>query len=90
MLQIFLGVCAAIVVMSGFFRWANRTLEARIIKEIQESTYQIQPSSNGGHSLSDLHSKVDSLMRDTGVLKTSMLRMETKVAFLEEDVEDLK
>lgn len=90
MLQIFLGVCAAIVVMSGFFRWANRTLEARIIKEIQESTYQIQPNSNGGKSLNDLHSKVDLLMRDTGLLKTSMLRLETKVAVLEEDVEGLK
>jgi predicted RecB family endonuclease len=90
MLQIFLGVCAAIVVMTGFLRWANRTLESRIVKEIKESTYQIQPNSNGGKSLSDLHSKVDLLMRDTGILKTSMLRLETKVEVLEEDVEALK
>jgi hypothetical protein len=89
-LQIFLGVSAAIVVMTGFFRWANRTLESRIIKEIQESTYQIQPNSNGGKSLNDLHSKMDCLIVDTGLLKTSMLRLETKVAVLEADVEALK
>lgn len=90
MLQIFLGVSAAILVMTGFFRWANRTLESRIVKEIKESTYQIQPHANGGKSLSDLHSKIDCLMRDVGLLKTSMLRLETKVAVLEEDVEGLK
>ena len=89
-LQIFLGISATIVVMTGFLRWANRTLESRIVKEIKESTYQIQPNSNGGKSLSDLHLKIDLLMKDTGILKTSMLRLETKVAVLEEDVQEMK
>ena len=30
-----------------------------INQKIKEATYQIQPSTNGGKSLSDLHSKVD-------------------------------
>lgn len=89
-LQIFLGVSATIVVMTGFFRWANRTLESRIVKEIKDSTYQIQPDSNGGKSLNDLHKKIDFLMTDVSHLKTSMLRLETEVAMLEEDVEDMK
>lgn len=90
LLQIFLGVSAAIVVIGGFMRWADRKLESRIVKEIRESTYQIQPNTNGGASLTDLHKKVDALMRDVNVLKTSVLRLEGEVRLLEEDVEDLR
>jgi hypothetical protein len=90
MLQIFLGVSAAIVVIGGFMRWADNKLEARIIKEIRESTYQIQPDTNGGGSLKDLHTKVDCLIRDVNVLKTSVLRLEGEVRLLEEDVDDLR
>jgi len=89
-IQIFLGVSAAIVVVGGFMRWADRKLEARIVKEIRESTYQIQPHTNGGSSLRDLHKKIDALMKDVGLLKTSVLRLEGEIRTLEEDVEELR
>lgn len=89
-IQIFLGVSAAIVVIGSFMRWADGKLEKRIIREIRESTYQIQPNTNGGSSLRDLHKKVDAVMRDVGLLKTAVLRLEGEVKLLEEDVEDLR
>jgi len=89
-LQIFLAVSASIVVVMGFFRWANKRLELRIVKEIKDSTYQIQPKTNGGFSLTDLHIKMDGVVKDISVLKSAVLRLETDVALLEEDVEDLK
>ena len=89
-LQIFLAVSASIVVVMGFFRWANKRLELRIVKEIKDSTYQIQPKTNGGFSLTDLHIKMDGVVKDISVLKSAVLRLETDVALLEDDVEDLK
>jgi hypothetical protein len=89
-LQIFLAVSASIVVVMGFFRWANKRLELRIVKEIKDSTYQIQPRTNGGFSLTDLHIKMDGVVKDISVLKSAVLRLESDVALLEEDVEDLK
>ena len=88
--QIFLAVSASIVVVTGFFRWANKKLEVRIVKEIKDSTYQIQPRTNGGFSLTDLHIKMDGVVKDISVLKSAVLRLESDVALLEEDVEDLK
>ena len=89
-IQIFLAVAAAIVVVGGFMRWANQQLERRIVKEIKESTHQIQPGTNGGASLSDLHSKIDCLLRDVSMLKSSVLRLENEVRTLEDDVEELR
>jgi len=89
-IQIFLAVAAAIVVVGGFMRWANQQLEQRIVKEIKDSTYQIQPGTNGGASLSDLHSKIDCLLRDVSMLKSSVLRLENEVRTLEDDVEELR
>lgn len=89
-MQIFLAVSASIVVVVGFFRWADRKLENRIVKEIKDSTYQIQPKTNGGYSLTDLHKKMDCVMEDLTLLKTAVLRLESDVAMLEEDFEDLK
>jgi hypothetical protein len=89
-IQIFLGVSAAIVIIGGFMRWADRQLEARIVKEIKDSTYQIQPNTNGGASLSDLHKKIDGLITDVAILKSSILRLEGELRSLEEDVEDLR
>lgn len=89
-MQIFLAVSASIVVVVGFFRWADRKLENRIVKEIKESTYQIQPKTNGGHSLTDLHIKMDGVVKDISVLKSAVLRLESDVALLEEDFEELK
>lgn len=54
-----------------------------INQKIKEATYQIQPGTNGGKSLSDLHSKVDSLADDVKMLKKS-------VVHLEDEMEDLR
>ncbi len=89
-MQIFLAVSASIVVVVGFFRWADRKLESRIVKEITELTYQIQPRTNGGLSLTDLHTKMDGVIKDIGFLKSAVLRLESDVALLEEDFEELK
>jgi hypothetical protein len=89
-LQVFLGMSAAIVVVGGFVRWADGKLEKKIVEEIRQATYQIQPNSNGGSSLRDLHKKVDRVMSDLGLLKSSVLRLENEVRVLEEDVEDLR
>jgi hypothetical protein len=51
--------------------------------KIKEATYQIQPNTNGGKSLSDLHHKVDSLADDVKMLKRS-------VVHLEDEMEDLR
>lgn len=51
--------------------------------KIKEATYQIQPGTNGGKSLSDLHKKVDSLTDDVKILKKSVIQ-------LEDDMEDLR
>lgn len=51
--------------------------------KIKEATYQIQPNTNGGKSLSDLHSKIDSLADDVKILKKSVIQ-------LEDDMEDLR
>jgi hypothetical protein len=54
-----------------------------INQKIKEATYQIQPNTNGGKSLSDLHKKVDSLSDDVKMLKKS-------VVHLEDEMEDLR
>lgn len=51
--------------------------------KIKEATYQIQPGTNGGKSLSDLHKKVDSLTDDVKMLKRSVVN-------LEDEMEDLR
>ncbi len=89
-LQIIIAIASIIVIIVGFFRWADRKLEKRIIGEIKDATYQIQPNSNGGRSLTDLHHKVDGIVRDVGILKSSVLRLESEVKTLESDVEDLR
>lgn len=54
-----------------------------INQKIKEATYQIQPNSNGGKSLNDLHKKVDALVDDVKMLKKS-------VVHLEDEMEDLR
>ena len=51
--------------------------------KIKAATYQIQPGTNGGKSLSDLHRKVDTLVVDVAMLKTAVLQ-------IEEDIEELQ
>ena len=89
-LQIIIAISSIIVVVVGFLRWANRKLGDRIIEEIKEATYQIQPKANGGLSLRDLHKKVDGIASDVGVLKTAVLRLESDVKVLESDIEEMR
>jgi|688.fasta_scaffold578406_3 hypothetical protein len=51
--------------------------------KIKAATYQIQPGTNGGKSLADLHRKVDTLVVDVAMLKTAVLQ-------IEEDIEELQ
>jgi len=57
--------------------------------KIKAATYQIQPSTNGGNSLSDLHKKIDNLAMDLTILKNAVLELEDDVDKLEHDVEGL-
>ena len=58
--------------------------------KIKAATYQIQPKTNGGFSLSDLHKKIDALVVDVTILKNAVLELEDDVDKLEHDVEGLK
>jgi hypothetical protein len=58
--------------------------------KIKAATYQIQPKTNGGFSLSDLHRKIDALVTDVTILKNAVLELEDDVDKLEHDVEGLK
>ena len=55
-----------------------------INQKIKEATYQIQPNTNGGKSLSDLHSKVDSLADDVRMLKRSVVNLEDEMEEIRE------
>jgi len=89
-LDLVIAVGAVGALVYGIYRWANRSLEKRIIDEIKESTYQIQPKTNGGFSLSDLHRKIDLLTADVTILKNAVLELEDDVDKLEHDVEELR
>ena len=58
--------------------------------KIKDATYQIQPGTNGGKSLSDLHKKIDTLTCDVDLIKSAVLQLEDDMEQLEHDVEDLK
>lgn len=60
-----------------------------ISQKIKEATYQIQPGTNGGKSLSDLHKKVDRISVDVDLVKHSVVQLEDDVEQLEKDVEGL-
>jgi hypothetical protein len=59
-------------------------------QKIKDATYQIQPNTNGGRSLSDLHKKVDSVCLDVAMIKSAVIQLEDDMEKLEHDVEDLK
>lgn len=63
------------ILLGGLGWWINQ--------KIKEATYQIQPNTNGGRSLSDLHKKVDSVIDDVKILKKSVIQ-------LEDDMEDMR
>lgn len=78
-----LAVLAVLAVLLGVLRWVNKAFEKRIVEEIRSATYQIQPNSNGGKSLSDLHMKVDQLSDDVLILKKAVIQ-------IEDDIEDMR
>lgn len=71
-----LSVLTIVGILMGALGWWINT-------KIKAATYQIQPNSNGGKSLSDLHRKVDSMRTDIDLLKTAVLQ-------IEEDIEELQ
>lgn len=89
-LDLIIAIGAVGALVYGIYRWANRSLEKRIVEEIKQATYQIQPKTNGGFSLSDLHKKIDNLVVDVTILKNAVLELEDDVEQLEHDVEGLK
>jgi hypothetical protein len=58
--------------------------------KIRDATHQIQPGTNGGWSMTDLHKKVDGLTSDVDLIKTAVLQLEDDMEQLEQDVEELK
>lgn len=59
-------------------------------QKINDATYQIQPNTNGGKSLTDLHKKVDSVCLDVTMIKSAVIQLEDDIEQLEHDVEELK
>lgn len=53
-----------------------------LVRLIDERTRQIQPDTNGGRSLSDLHAKMD-------VLGVRLSRVERELLRIDEELEDL-
>lgn len=82
-LDLVLATAAVVAVVLGVLRWVNRAFEKRIVEEIRQATYQIQPNSNGGLSLRDLHKKVDTLTDDVALLKKAVVQ-------IEDDIEDMR
>lgn len=85
-LDLFLAVAAAVTVVVGVFRWFNRSLERKIVEEIREATRPIQPLTNGGLSLTDLHKKVDAVASEQQVIKAEVAALRGEVLVLESDV----
>lgn len=86
--NLFLAVAASATVVVGVFRWLNRSLEHKIVAELREATRQIQPLTNGGLSLTDLHGKVDRLCVELEQLRSALLALEDDVAAIEQDLEE--
>lgn len=64
-MEFFLVIAAVVTTVYGLIRWSTRRLEEKII----EVTRPIHPESNGGHSLRDLHDKVDKVHARMEVLE---------------------
>ena len=71
-----LSVLTIVGILMGALGWWINT-------KIKAATYQIQPNSNGGKSLADLHRKIDMLSVDVVLLKAAVLQ-------IEEDIEELQ
>ena len=71
-----LSTLTIVTIVLGALGWWITT---KIKDEIRSRTYQIQPGSNGGKSLSDLHIKVDSISDDVSILKKAVIQLEDDV-----------
>ena len=89
-IDLIIGSAAVVGIAIAVVKWGDRRLEKRIVQEIKEATYQIQPTANGGRSLADLHKKVDRLVVDVDLVKSSLVALEDDVEQLENEVEELK
>ena len=78
-----LSVLTIMGILLGALGWWINT-------KIKAATYQIQPGTNGGKSLSDLHKKIDRLSNDVDLIKSAVLQLEDDVEKLEHDVEGLR
>lgn len=78
-----LGTLTIVSILLGALGWWINT-------KIKIATLQIQPNSNGGKSLPDLHKKVDRLVTDVELVKSAVLQLEDDMEQLEHDVEELK
>jgi outer membrane murein-binding lipoprotein Lpp len=76
------GILTIISLLLGGLGWWINT-------KIKAATYQIQPNTNGGVSLRDLHKKIDSICEDIQLLKTAVVQLENDVSHLEDEVGDL-
>ncbi len=92
--ELFLAFAAAFAIFWRLGVWSNRRLEQRIIDVVTEATRQIQPHTNGGKSLSDLHHKIDAFMeyqmavnekreKDISLLKTAVVDLENETEGIE-------
>lgn len=73
--EYFLTVAAVVTIIIGAMRYANKKLEQKIFEEIEQATKPINPNTNGGKSLADLHNKIDKLRDDFDWLLDKQLQM---------------
>ena len=91
---------AVSTVIGLFARWIAKGAKRRemnaqhqrdeMVALIKEVTYQIQPKSNGGLSLSDLHGKVDTIAGQVEVLVERQEQVVTEVSLLKSAVLQLE
>ncbi len=58
-----LAIGGVVTLISGVIVKVNRNFEGRVTELIKEATKPIQPGTNGGLSMTDLHGKVDKFER---------------------------
>lgn len=76
-----LGVLGILSILLTALGWWIR-------QKIAEATRQIQPNTNGGLSLTDLHKKVDDLVHELSALRLAVLTLENDVERIEHDLEE--
>lgn len=82
-LEIGVAVSILITAVVAFTRIVLRSLTAKIEQIVAVATYPIQPLSNGGLSMSDLHNKVD------GVIERQ-LNISDRLSDIETDISKIK